>query len=246
MKNIMGLDVSTSNVGISLFSAEGKLLELNHVSPIIKKFEGIQQQELFLKASEVVNYIYANYNDDFEEIVIEEPLFSSAQLTTAALLNYYAGLFFGLLKQKYPTKKVTYITVDQARRVGLPELLGGKKNTLFGGLTEKYKHYGDFKKLAIVSLVAQKFPDVVWMMNNNLNLDKKNFDRADSVVVVLAHKTDWNITTANIDIVSRTLDFFIEYEKIQKTFVGNHEEKNKQKYNYLKSNNIHELLNIAI
>jgi len=251
-KFILGLDVSTSTVGICLFRVDGKLVELNHVSPIVKD-ENISKQDLLLyKCNLVVNFLVENYPpENIVEIILETPLISSQQTDTAAMLNYFGGIVYATLRQFYK-EKISYITVDEARRFGLPELVGGKSKSLFGvfnGRLER-KIISDYKKMIVLSLVAQRYPAIVWLLNNNMAVDKKNFDRADSIVVVLGEKQRNSIWPSNPKDVEQTIDFInrnIAYETFCKTLTGNKEEKDKEKYNYLKNTfEIEKFLNVAL
>lgn len=251
-KFILGLDVSTSTVGICLFRTDGKLMELNHVSPIVKD-ENITKQDLLLyKCNLVVNFLVENYPpENIVEIILETPLISSQQTDTAAMLNYFGGIVYATLRQFYK-EKITYITVDEARRFGLPELVGGKSKSLFGvfnGRLER-KTISDYKKMIVLSLVAQRYPAIVWLLNNNMAVDKKNFDRADSIVVVLGEKQRNSLWPSNPKDIEQTIEFInrnIGYESFCKTLTGNKEEKDKEKYNYLKNVfEIEKFLNVAL
>jgi hypothetical protein len=251
-KFILGLDVSTSTVGICLFNEDGKLMELNHVSPILKNEELSKQDILLDKCLLVINFLVSNYvPENISEIILETPLISSQQTDTAAMLNYFGGIVYASLRQHYKCK-ITYITVDEARRFGLPELVGGKSKSLFGVLNGRLerKIISDYKKMIVLSLVAQRYPDIVWLLNNNMTIDKKNFDRADSIVVVLGAKqkdSTWPSTQQDIEQVIEFINKNIEYEKFCKTLSGNKEEKDKQKYNYLKTVfEIEKYLNVAL
>jgi hypothetical protein len=251
-KFILGLDVSTSTVGICLFRVDGKLVELNHVSPIVKD-ENISKQDLLLyKCNLVVNFLVENYPpENIVEIILETPLISSQQTDTAAMLNYFGGIVYATLRQFYK-EKISYITVDEARRFGLPELVGGKSKSLFGvfnGRLER-KIISDYKKMIVLSLVAQRYPAIVWLLNNNMAVDKKNFDRADSIVVVLGEKQRNSIWPSNPKDIEQTIEFInrnITYENFCKTLTGIKEEKDKEKYNYLKNTfEIEKFLNVAL
>lgn len=254
---ILGLDISTSTVGISCFNLNGDLVELNHVSPIIKNYKGLKHDELFDKSILISQYLANNYDTShIDKIIIESPLISSKQFDTAALLNYFAGMVFANLKKQYPYSNFDYITVDEARRFGLPELVGGKNKSLFGNFPKKFNgiEITDLKKMVVLSSIAQRFPDVVWLLNNNLTIDKKNFDRADSIVVVLGYMQK-NIGSgfavhpqSNVEQTHEFIKKNIAYEKFIKTLDGKTpEEKNKAKYSYLKTVfEIEKFINVAI
>ena len=251
-KYILGLDVSTATVGISLFEENGKLLELNHISPIVKDDQFGKEEILWEKATLIVDFLTQNYlPENICEIIIEAPLISSKQFDTAALLNFFGGIVYGLLKAKYKCS-INYITVDEARRYGLPELVGGKTKTLFGtfnGILDR-KLVIEYRKMIVLSLVAQRYPSIIWLFNNNLMIDKKNLDRADSIVAVLGYKQKTNIWESNEQSIAQTIEFIkrnVLYEKYCKTLSGTKEEKNKQKYQYLKQIfEIEKFLNVAL
>jgi hypothetical protein len=249
---ILGLDVSTSTVGISLFASDGRLLELNHISPIVKD-ETLSKEDILLeKCNLVVNFLVENYPlNDIVEIVLETPLISSQQTDTAALLNYFGGMVYASLRANFKCK-ISYITVDEARRFGLPELVGGKSKSLFGvfnGVLDR-KVVSEYKKLIVLSLIAQRYPTIVWLMNNNLSIDKKNFDRADSITVVLGHKqknNEWACEPKDVNLTIELIKKIIEYEKFSKGLKGTKAEKDKEKYHYLKNTvEIEKYINIAL
>lgn len=251
-KYILGLDVSTATVGISLFEENGKLLELNHISPIVKDDQFSREDILWEKASLIVEFLSQNYKaENVIEIIIEAPLISSKQFDTAALLNFFGGMVYGMLRTHYKCK-INYITVDEARRYGLPELVGGKKNTLFGVFNEilDRKFVNEYKKMIVLSLVAQRYPSIIWLFNNNLMVDKKNFDRADSIVAVLGYKQKNKIWEVNEQDIVQTVEFIkrnVLYEKYCKTLSGTKTEKNQKKYQYLKQTfEIENFLNVAL
>jgi len=252
---ILGLDVSTSTVGISLFNLDGKLLELNHVSPAIKDENILKHDLLWVKSQLVINFLVENYPaTKISEIILETPLISSQQKDTASLLNYFGGIFFGQLRANYgDDTKIDYITVDEARRFGLPEILGGKNKTLFGAFNTLLDKsvMKECKKMIVLSLIAQRYPSIVWLLNNNLTIDKKNLDRADAITVVLGYKQKNKIWIPNQQDIELTKDFIernIQYEKFIKTLdKSTKAEKDKEKYNYLKNIfQIEKYLNVAI
>lgn len=251
-KFILGLDISTATVGISLFEQNGKLLELNHISPIVKDDEFSREQILWEKANLIVDFLVQNYTpQNIIEIIIEAPLISSKQFDTAALLNFFGGMVYGMLKSKYKCS-INYITVDEARRFGLPELVGGKSKSLFGvfnGVLDR-KVINEYRKLIVLSLVAQRYPSIIWLFNNNLMIDKKNFDRADSIVAVLGYKQKHKIWEINEQDINQTIEFIkrnVLYEKYCKTLSNTKAEKNQKKYEYLKHTfEIEKFLNVAL
>lgn len=258
-KYILGLDVSTSTVGICLFedlNDRGELVELTHCSLKKPKADFSSEAILAVKAKEVCDFIFQKYeNKNITEIYIEEPLQNSKQPNTAAMLNLFGGMVYAHLNNMFNIFP-EYIHIDKARRYGLPELVG-EKNTLWKPFPKEISgvKINNFRKLIILSLIAKRFKNVKWLLNNNFVIDKKNYDRADSIVVVLgakALKKQWKNTPVEI---FSTLDFIqknINYETFIKEKITTNktlliEEKKQLKVDYL--NDIFEInkfLNVKI
>lgn len=168
---ILGLDISTSCIGYSLFSENGeKLLELNYV-----KFN--TKLSLFEKLSEFKKKIEFMKDAGIKHIAIEEPLqkfagkFSSAG--TIALLNRFNGMISACVYELLEVEPV-YYNVNTARKVAFPE----------------FKPLKDSKsnKHAIWSLVREREPHIVWKYGpKTRKLTDENFDMSDSFTISLCH-----------------------------------------------------------
>ena len=199
-KKILGLDVSTSTIGVCLFDIdEKKLLELTHISPKVKTKDNLEKskiKELFLKVDAFSEYIVKFRGMGIKHIVIEEPLVSSNNVYTVATLLRFNGMIsklcfdiFGILPD--------FISTYESRSIGFPELMGyrvdpkGKKaknKTLFGG------HPKDVDKKKIVwEHVAAIEPDVKWYYKSNGTIDKKSYDASDAYCCVRAYMVKTNI-----------------------------------------------------
>jgi RNase H-fold protein (predicted Holliday junction resolvase) len=279
MANILALDVSTSTVGIALFSEDGKLLEVNHVSPEgktsrdtrIEKVDkkGFPNVDLYnLEAQSIFDFLKENYEKDtINLIVIEQPMCARENPVSTSQLNIFAGLLFSKLRTHYQCE-VKYIDVDTVRRYAFPELIGknssvdkkgktviSKIDTLWGVIPKKIlgKKIADYRKLIILNLVYQRYPNIVWMLNNNLNIKKENLDRADAVAVGLGYMAFIGKWTMEQSDVQQSIDF-VEKCLTYDIFVGecvkkkiDKQQKDALKWEYLK--NIFEIekyLNVAI
>jgi RNase H-fold protein (predicted Holliday junction resolvase) len=249
---ILGFDVSTSNIGISLFDEKGKLLKVNHIS--LDSDEKDTEERHFKKIQKIKEYLNENYPKNIiGNIVIEKPLISSKQIDTAAMLNFFGGMFFLMIKEIYDCE-VTYVTVDEARKIGAPELYGGKRKSLFGMFDTTLLKKNDVKKMIIMSYVALKFPDIVWLTNQNMMLDKKNFDRADAIMVVLAYlnrnkmlsEDNNNNHETIVEKIEKFLTSYFAYELFCKSLKGNRVEQNSKKLIHFKELKLNEYINIAI
>lgn len=204
-QKLLALDISTSTVGVSVW-VDGELMEVTHLSPAIKHEN--KRLELYQKSILIASTLKEKY-PLINTIAIEEPLITSATIQVATLLNYFAGLMYAALKSEFKDIEIIYYNLDTCRRTALPELVGGKKNTLWGAIPEKIAgcKKSDFRKDIIMYLVAQRYPAVEWKLNNNSNIDTNNYDRADSIVVGLCHF----ITVGMLDGKPQNIEKCIEY-----------------------------------
>ena len=197
---ILGLDVSTSCIGISLIEDKGtygKLELLHHVTPIVKPKPESKMQELFEKARIFEKEFLDKYVDvGITKVIIEEPLLRSNNVNTVATLLRFNGM---ISRAVYDTLGVVpeYISSYDARCYGFPELMAvrtinrkgeaytekeiAKKNpVLFGAYDDNVD-----KKSVVWELVADMEPQITWLYDKKGKLKKENFDMTDSYVCVL-------------------------------------------------------------
>lgn len=189
MSIILGLDISTSTVGISLFKDKGKfgeLLESTHISPKVKEDTAL---ETYIKKADVcLEFIYDKYKTiGISEIIVEEPLKHSNNQKTAKILEIFNEYMVNRL-EKFFNVKVKLISVNDIRKSALKELVVGK--AFLKNFPRKIKGVSitDYRKLIIMYLVSKRFKQVQWMLNTSQRINKKNYDRADAILVVLGQK----------------------------------------------------------
>jgi hypothetical protein len=199
---ILGLDVSTTCIGISLFEDKGtygKLELLHHVTPMVKPKPISKMQELFEKARIFEEEFLNKYADvGITKVIIEEPLLRSNNVNTVATLLRFNGM---VSRAIYETLNVIpeYISSYDARCYGFPELMAvrtinkkgepytekeiEKKNpVLFGAYDIEVD-----KKMIVWEKVADMEPQITWLFDKKGKLKKENFDMTDSFVCVLAY-----------------------------------------------------------
>lgn len=183
---ILGLDVSTKTIGVSLFDNKGQLLELTHISPKAKPVPESKTEELIIKADLYGEFIkkYAKMKTKIKHIVIEEPLLRSNNVNTVGTLLRFNGM---VTKITYDTIGVVpeYLSTYEARKNAFPELMqpgANKKPVLFGS----YPKDTD-KKMVIWEKVSERDPNIKWLLDSKGALKKENFDMADSYTVALAY-----------------------------------------------------------
>ena len=180
---ILGLDVSTKTIGISLFNNKGQLLELTHISPKIKPVPETKTEELIKKADLFAEFVSKYSKMNIKHVLIEEPLLRSNNVNTVGTLLRFNGM---VTKICYDILDVTpeYISTYEARKNAFPELMqpgASGKIVLFGA------HPKDIdKKRVIWDLVSKREPKINWLLDKKGELKKENYDMSDSYVVALA------------------------------------------------------------
>jgi RNase H-fold protein (predicted Holliday junction resolvase) len=178
---ILGLDVSTKTIGVSLFKNNGELFELTHITPIVKS--ELKTEELIKKADIFNEFIQKYSSMPIKHILIEEPLLKSNNANTIGTLLRFNGM---ITKICYDTTGVVpeYISTYEARKNAFPELIQPNKNgrpVLFGDYPKDVD-----KKFIIWLKVSNLEPNVNWFYGKNGQLKKENFDMSDSYTVGLA------------------------------------------------------------
>jgi hypothetical protein len=166
----LGLDISTSTIGVSIFSEEGKLMSLNYV-----KLKG---DTLFEKVDIFISFMEENNFDKFliKHLAVEESLklfkgkFSNADtIQKLTAMNYMVSFWC------YKTYDVlpTYYNVQTIRKIAFPELK----------LPQKEAN----KKHKVWEQVMQLEPQINWIYSKKTHkLTIENYDMADSYACGLA------------------------------------------------------------
>ena len=197
---ILGLDVSTTTIGISLMSYKNgeipKILKLTHISPKVNKgIKGIEA--LCLKKNIFENEFLMQYKDfNITDVVIEEPLMRSNNVYTVATLLRFNGMVSDSVYRLLGVVP-TYISSYDSRRYAFPELVAVRK---FNKKGEPYSEskikrnkpvlFGEYpwdidKKQIILDKVSELYPDIEWIYNKKGKLKTENFDSADAICCVL-------------------------------------------------------------
>jgi len=208
MSKILGLDVSTKTIGMALFEADGKLLELTHITPKIKPQPETKLEELFKKVDAFERLITRYIELDIEKVVIEEPLLSSNNVYTVATLLKFNGMISKVVSEVLNVIP-EFISSNDSRRYAFPELVQKRTSKKDGTqLTEKQIEkntpvlFGSYafdidKKQVIWDKVANLEPQIVWEYDKNQKLKKENFDMTDAyacVRAVMCRENIWNCT----------------------------------------------------
>ena len=192
-KYIWSLDISTTNIGMVLWSDKGKLIELKHLelksdknTPVENR--DIYKAEIFKKyVIEYKEHVLNVHNGIVEHVIVEEPLGGSNNANTVSLLFGFNGICRYILAnifEQYPMK----ISVYESRKLFCNELVkvsyvkGEKKETL--SFPPEYRKE---KKLYIWKKVCNLEPQIEWFYKRNSDNPKPMcFDMSDSYAVGFA------------------------------------------------------------
>jgi len=179
---VLGLDISTKTIGWSLFDIQTqKLLELTHVSPVIKPKPEDKIEELLAKVDAFEEKLQEYKEIGITKVIIEEPLLNSNNVWTVGTLLRYNSM---ITKSIYDILGIipSYISTYNSRKFAWPELVqdnGKGKKVLFGGLPKDID-----KKELIWQKVSECEPQIVWLYTRNNTLKKECFDQADAYTCV--------------------------------------------------------------
>ena len=188
---VLGLDISTKTIGWALFDLKDKnLLELTHVSPVIKPKPEDKMEEMMFKVDAFEDKL-KNYKDlGISKVIIEEPLLNSNNVWTVGTLLRYNSM---ISRSIYKILGIVpnYISTYNSRKFAWPELVQENdkgKRVLFGGLPKTID-----KKELIWNKVSDAEPQITWLYTRNNTLKKECFDQADAYTCVLGFMKKENL-----------------------------------------------------
>jgi hypothetical protein len=188
---VLGLDVSSKTIGWALFDIKSKeLLELTHISPIVKEKTEDKIKELLLKA-EVFKTKLAEYkNIGITKVIIEEPLLNSNNIYTVGTLLRFNSFITKII---YDELGITpeFISTYDSRKFAFPELVKQNdkgKFVLFGGLPKDVD-----KKQIVWNLVSRREPQITWLYNKKNLIKKECYDMSDAYTCVLGKMKELQI-----------------------------------------------------
>jgi len=200
MSRILGLDVSTKTIGISLFEDtgdNGKLQMLTHITPKVKP-KPTDNIELLIKKAQVFQFEFLEkYSDiDISRVIIEEPLLQSNNVNTVSTLLRFNGM---ICRSVYEVLNIVpeFISSYDARKFAFPDLMQlrthNKKGEPYTDKEMEKKQPVLFgahpweadKKVIIWDRVSEREPQIIWMYDKHQRLAKENYDMTDAYTCVL-------------------------------------------------------------
>ena len=198
-KLILGLDVSTSVIGVALIMVDGSertIVKATAITPKINKnIKGVES--LFLKKQIFEDEFLVNYTQlPIDQVIIEEPLLFSNNVHTVSRLLQFNILISESIYRLFNIVP-EYISCYEARSNAFKELVGIRKFDKKGNSISETKQksskptlFSDFpmdidKKQIILEKVLELYPDLEFTFDKKGNPCKSNFDVTDAITVVL-------------------------------------------------------------
>lgn len=182
------LDISTTNIGMTLWDRDGKLMDIRHLKLDVDK--SVPEEVRYLdKARTFREYvtkfrieIKALYGGDIENIFVEAPLMNTpVNIETTAKLLAFNGIACYILHEIFGIPPYL-ISVYQSRKLFCPELVHVKK--VKGKIKETLSFPKDVdKKVYIWEKVSKQYPEIQWHYKKDGSIKETSYDMSDSVAV---------------------------------------------------------------
>ena len=204
MEIILGLDVSTHCIGVTIASendGELKILNVTHLRlKIPTKIKGTEA--LFKKSQLFTNYLEKLKEFNITKVVIEEPLIGINNSLTVSTLLRFNGMISQSVYQKLGVIPY-FISSYDARKYAFPELMAvrkfNKKGDMYptSAIRKSIKKnelvlFGNYawdcmKKLILWNKISELYPNIEWVYDKNGELRDENFDASDSLICVMGY-----------------------------------------------------------
>ena len=198
MDIILGLDVSTACIGLTLAKEEnGKIdiLEVTHFR--LKVPSKIKGTEALFHKSSYFSGVLETYKDlsrfnldlHVTKVVIEEPLVSSNNSETVSTLLRFNGMISQSVYSILNVIPEFISSYDARKKKGdvyplskIRHALKHSELVLFGGYD-----WNCAKKEILWNKISEMFPNIHWVYDKKQELKKENFDASDSLVCVIGY-----------------------------------------------------------
>lgn len=179
-EQIIGLDISTTTIGITIMNESGQLVNMTYIKPpktsvkngevsIYDKVEYTVQQIKELAEQYNIKYIF-----------IEEPLKNGNNVNTTVLLAKFNFMVAMKMRDEYKVTPI-HITVHDVRKYYFPEYVSTKK--VKGEIKETLSFPKNVdKKILIYNKVSNEIK-YDWLMNKKGEIAEENYDMTDSYII---------------------------------------------------------------
>jgi hypothetical protein len=179
-KIVLGLDISTTCIGVSEYDLKGRLISLKHLKFGTSYNATPVEHRPLVKAEAFKDYIGAYKGKEIEHVFIEDPLNGSNNVMTVNTLLRFNGICSFLILQELGIMP-RYMTVHNVRKTLCPELLQVKKGKVVLSTPKGF----DMKE-HIFQKVKTWYPHIEWLYTKNNTMKKENYDMSDSAALTLA------------------------------------------------------------
>lgn len=183
---ILGMDISTTTVGIALIdSDDGRLIHHEYI-PLSKLHKSNKTNtDLIIKRDMVMERIKTL---QFDMVYIEEPLMRAINVNTVAMLIKFNYLIVGKIWDEYNIEPI-HISSYNARKTAFPDLMAlrnerAKQKTLFGAYDKN-----ENKKQIIFDRVLGVYPHIkssIEYKRSKKEPKDEMYDITDAICIALA------------------------------------------------------------
>jgi len=180
---ILGFDISSKTIGVTVMNMSGKLLDISFIS-MPKKSKKNGNVTYYKKMDHFKDYMkkYSIYN--VKHIFIEEPLKNGPNINTVIVLAIFNGMISNKLYELYNVEP-EHISVHEARSFFFPEYVQKRKVKGEVKYILSFPKDADKKKL-VFNKVSYSEPQIIWEWSKNFLFKEENYDMSDSYVVAKA------------------------------------------------------------
>lgn len=190
IKYILSLDISTTNIGLSLWDYKGNLIELKHLA--LKTHKDVPASDRDLHKADIFEIyildlkdrVLKELNGEIVQTIVEEPLGGSNNPSTASLLFGFNGICRYILNKIFNHMPLK-VSVYESRKIFCSELV--KSKIVKGELKETLSfpiEYRLRKKEYIWEKVCKLEPQIEWFYKKNSDKPKDIcYDMSDSYCV---------------------------------------------------------------
>lgn len=183
------LDISTTNIGMTLWDQFGVLIDVHHLKldtdkSVPEEIRYLHKATIFREyIVEFKKIVEKKYNCKIENIIVEAPLMNTpVNIETTAKLLAFNGIACYILYQIFGVFPF-HVTVYQSRKLFCPELVKITKSK--GKIKETLSFPKDVdKKVYIWEKVNKLWPQIKWhYKKDGVTIKETSYDMSDSVAV---------------------------------------------------------------
>lgn len=179
-EQIIGLDISTTTIGITIMNESGQLATMTYIKPpkSNKKNGEINIYDKVEYTVQQIKEVAEQYNIKY--IFIEDPLKNGNNVNTTVLLAKFNFMVAQKMRDLFKITPI-HITVHDVRKHYFPEYVTTKK--VKGGIKETLSFPKNTDKKVVIFNKVNEEIKYNWVMNKKGEIAEENYDMTDSYII---------------------------------------------------------------